>query len=53
MPSILFHELVGYEFAKKHKNYNNKEFILGIIVPDAVNAYGKKKNGNHIIEIKI
>ena len=40
MPSILFHELVGYEFAKKHKNYNNKEFILGIIVPDAVNAYG-------------
>ncbi len=40
MPSILFHELVGHEFAKKHKNYNNKEFILGIIVPDAVNAYG-------------
>ena len=40
MPSILFHELVGYEFVKRHKSCNNKEFILGIIVPDAVNAYG-------------
>ncbi len=40
MPSILFHELVGYQFAKKYKKYNTNEFYLGLMAPDAVNAYG-------------
>ena len=40
MPSILFHELVGYQFAKKHKKYDTPNFYLGAMVPDAVNAYG-------------
>ena len=40
MPSILFHELVGYKIAKKYKKYDNPDFYLGIIVPDAINAYG-------------
>lgn len=40
MPSILFHECVGYKFAKKHKKYDTNDFYLGIIIPDAVNAYG-------------
>lgn len=40
MPSILFHELIGYEFAKKYNKFNDKNFFLGVMVPDAVNAYG-------------
>lgn len=40
MPSILFHELVGYKFAKKYKKYDTPNFYLGLMVPDAVNAYG-------------
>lgn len=40
MPSILFHELVGYQFAQKHKKYDTPNFYLGAMVPDAVNAYG-------------
>lgn len=40
MPSILFHELVGYKFAKKYKKYDTNNFYLGAMVPDAVNAYG-------------
>ena len=40
MPSILFHELVGYKFANLYKNYDTDNFYLGLIVPDAVNAYG-------------
>lgn len=40
MPSILFHELIGYKFVQNHKNYNNPNFFLGAMVPDAVNAYG-------------
>lgn len=40
MPTILIHELIGYKFAKKHKEYDNKNFYLGLMVPDAVNAYG-------------
>lgn len=49
MPSILFHEFVGYKFAKKYKKYNTNNFYLGLIVPDAVNAYGfasKEKRWN-------
>lgn len=40
MPSILFHELVGYKFSKKNPKYNTNNFFLGAMVPDAVNAYG-------------
>lgn len=40
MPSILFHELVGYEFTKKHSKFKSGNFYLGVAVPDAVNAYG-------------
>ena len=40
MPSIMFHELVGYKFAKNNKKYDDELFYLGLIVPDAVNAYG-------------
>ena len=40
MPSILFHELVGYKIAKEEKKYDTNEFFLGLIVPDSVNAYG-------------
>lgn len=40
MPTILFHELIGYKFAKKHKEFDTPNFYLGLIVPDSVNAYG-------------
>ena len=40
MQSILFHELVGYQFAQKNKKYDTNNFYLGLMVPDAVNAYG-------------
>lgn len=40
MPSILFHELVGYKIAKEEKKYDTNEFFLGLMVPDSVNAYG-------------
>jgi hypothetical protein len=40
MPSILFHELIGYKFAKKYKEYDTPNFYLGLMVPDSVNAYG-------------
>ncbi len=40
MPSILFHELIGYKFTKIHKEYKTPLFFLGVMVPDAVNAYG-------------
>jgi len=36
----MFHELIGYRFAKKHKKYDTQLFYLGLMVPDAVNAYG-------------
>lgn len=51
MPSILFHELVGYKFSEKHNQYKNNSFFLGVMVPDAVNAYGfaskEKRWGAH------
>lgn len=40
MPSILFHELVGYKIAKKYQKYDTNNFYLGLMVPDSVNAYG-------------
>ena len=40
MPSILFHELIGYKIAQKYKKYDTDNFYLGLMVPDSVNAYG-------------
>ena len=40
MPSILFHELIGYKIAQKYKKYDTNNFYLGFMVPDSVNAYG-------------
>ena len=40
MPSILFHELIGYKIAQKYKKYDTNNFYLGLMVPDSVNAYG-------------
>lgn len=40
MPSIMFHELIGYKFAKRNKQFDCNSFYLGLIVPDSVNAYG-------------
>lgn len=40
MPSILFHELIGYKIAKKYRKYDTNNFYLGLMVPDSVNAYG-------------
>ncbi len=40
MPSILFHEFVGYKIAQKYKKYDTNNFYLGLMVPDSVNAYG-------------
>ena len=40
MPSILFHEFIGYKIAKKYPIYDTNNFYLGLMVPDSVNAYG-------------
>ena len=40
MPTSIIHLKVGYEYAKRHKQYDNKKFYLGIIAPDAVNLNG-------------
>ena len=40
MPSILFHEFVGYRIAEKYKKFDTNNFYLGLMVPDSVNAYG-------------
>lgn len=52
MPTSLIHLKIGYEHAKKHNQYNNKEFYLGLIAPDAVNLNGfaekEKRWGAHI-----
>ena len=52
MPSILFHEFVGYTIAKKYKKYDTNNFYLGVMAPDAVNAYGfaskEKRWGSHL-----
>lgn len=40
MPTSIIHLKVGYEYAKKHKQYDNSQFYLGLIAPDAVNLNG-------------
>ncbi len=52
MPTSIIHLKVGYEYAKSHKQYDNKQFYLGIIAPDAVNLNGfaekEKRWGAHL-----
>lgn len=52
MPTNLIHLKVGYEYAKKHKEYDNKQFYLGLITPDTVNLHGfaekEKRWGAHV-----
>lgn len=52
MPTPIIHLKVGYEYAQKHKQYDNKQFYLGIIAPDTVNLNGfaekEKRWGAHI-----
>ena len=52
MPTILFHLKVANEYVKKNNEYDTNSFYLGIIAPDAVNAYGfaskEKRWGAHI-----
>lgn len=52
MPTSIIHLKVGYEYARKHKEYDNKQFYLGLIAPDAVNLNGfaekEKRWGAHI-----
>lgn len=40
MPNIRIHEEVAFIYAKKHKEYDNKQFYLGVLAPDAVNVEG-------------
>lgn len=40
MPKLLIHLKVGYEYVKRHKQYDNEQFYLGLIAPDAVNLNG-------------
>lgn len=52
MPTSLIHLKIGYEHAQKHKEYDNKQFYLGLIAPDAVNLNGfaekEKRWGAHL-----
>lgn len=52
MPTSLIHLKIGYEYAQKHKEYDNKQFYLGVIAPDAVNLNGfaekEKRWGAHL-----
>lgn len=52
MPTILFHLKVASEYVKKNNKYDTNNFYLGMIAPDAVNAYGfaskEKRWGAHI-----
>ena len=55
MPTQIIHLKIGYEYAKKHKQYDNEQFYLGIIAPDAVNLKGfaeKEKRWNAHIRSK-
>lgn len=40
MPTSIIHLKIGYEYAKRHQQYDNKQFYLGLIAPDAVNLNG-------------
>lgn len=40
MPSIMIHEVIAIELAKKYQNLDNSNFYLGVLAPDAVNING-------------
>ena len=40
MPTVLIHEEVAYNIAKKYKQLDNKDFYLGALAPDTVNLNG-------------
>ena len=40
MPTPIIHLKIGYEYAKKYKQYDNAQFYLGLIAPDAINLHG-------------
>ena len=40
MPNIRIHEEVAFIYANKYKEYDNKEFYLGVLAPDSVNVEG-------------
>ena len=40
MPTVLIHEEVAYNIAKKYQEHDNKDFYLGALAPDSVNLNG-------------
>ena len=40
MPNIRIHEEVAYNFTRKYTEFDNSEFYLGVLAPDAVNVDG-------------
>ena len=40
MPNIRIHEEVAYIYANKYKEFDNKDFYLGVLAPDSVNVEG-------------
>lgn len=40
MPTVLIHEEVAYNIAKKYQELDNKDFYLGALAPDSVNLNG-------------
>ena len=40
MPTVLIHEEIAYNIAKKYKQLDNKDFYLGALAPDTVNLNG-------------
>lgn len=46
MPNIRIHEEIAYIFTKKHKEYDNNYFYLGVLAPDTPNlkGFGKKED---------
>lgn len=40
MPTVLIHEEVAYNIAKKYKEFDNADFYLGALAPDTVNLNG-------------
>lgn len=45
MPNIRIHEEVAYLYTRKHQEYDNKYFYLGVLAPDTpnLNGFGKKE----------
>lgn len=40
MPNIRIHEEVAYIYTRNHKEYDNKNFYLGVLAPDSPNLEG-------------